>query len=129
MKKILFVILAGLACLFALNALAANTVTPTTPVYFVQISSIDSDWDYSDTFASASDGIYVQSIQFNPAATDDELVIKDASDTGAVIMSVKCADAYDQKIKYFYGAQIKPYLDFDQGTFTAGSSVIIHLGR
>ena len=102
----------------------ANTVTQTANV--VTISSIDSDWSWSDTF-SGRDSILVDSIQFTPAATDDACIIKNVSDAGASIFNAKSADAYDQKVKYFHGVPLSPVLDFSAGTFTAGSSVTIIL--
>jgi len=48
---------------------------------------------------------------------------------GPEIFNALCADAYDQKIKYFHGENKKPFLDFAEGVYTAGTRVIIELSE
>lgn len=47
------------------------------------------------------DGKTLKSIQFVPSALDDEMVVREGSATGRIIMKVKAASVYDTKIKYF----------------------------
>ena len=49
-----------------------------------------------------ADGITVKSIQFVPSALDDILIVREEGATGRIIMKVKAASEYDQKIKYFF---------------------------
>lgn len=110
-------------CIAAGDIDAANTVTRTGNV--IEISNIDSDWAWSDTFPSYST-IRVMSIQFNGGLTDDQCVIKEASDTGAAMFDVTVQDTYDQRLKPF-GVRLRPVLDFSAGQYSSGSSVIIIL--
>lgn len=102
----------------------ANTLTPSTSNPDVlEISDIDSDWLWSDTFDN--NDVRIISIQFSPAAADDICIIKEGSDAGAPIFDVKCADEYDQRIEYLHKAPRRPVLDFSAGTYTAGSKIKI----
>lgn len=102
----------------------SNTVTLKNRT--IEISAIDSDWSWSDNFADR-DMIPINFIQFNPAAVSDKCVVKEGSDAGPASFYATCASADDQKRAYYYGCPMQPVLDFDAGTFTAGSSVIIQL--
>lgn len=95
----------------------------------IRITDIDSDWSWTDLSPKRGDanGVRVASIQFNPAAVNDECFIKEGTDAGPEMFYALCADAYDQRIKYFNGQLKRVLLDFSAGTFTAGSSVIIEL--
>lgn len=105
----------------------ANTINQEG--YTVEISSIDSDWTWTDTFTDAryANGIRINYIQFCPAAADDACSIKEGADTGPQFFRCSAADANAQKLVNYHGAMKKPVLDFSAGTFTAGSSVIIEL--
>ena len=105
---------------------AANTITHSGNV--IEITNIDSDWTWTDTLTALTDGIWVKSIQFNPGATDDVLVIKEGSDTGPKILYFKCVDTYDQRCKYFNhrnNVLLKPVFDYSDSTISAGASIII----
>ncbi len=49
----------------------------------------------------ASDGHAIKSIQFNPSATGDKMVIREGSLTGPIFFECTCTDIYDNKCKYF----------------------------
>jgi len=99
----------------------ANTVLRTGPV--VHISAIDSDWLWSDTFASMN-AIPVHSIQFNGAAQADRCIIKEGSAAGAIFFDFTADNVYDQHPLYLNGLQMRPVLDFSAGVFTENSTVI-----
>lgn len=103
----------------------ANTIVKKGLI--IDITDIDSDWLYSATVNDT--GLFLESIQFDPVQADDECIIKEDGETGAIIFHAKCADAYDQKIKYFHGERKHPFLDFSDGTFTAGTRILIELSE
>jgi hypothetical protein len=106
---------------------AANTITETEN--FITITDIDSDWTWTANFDEYTPwGVPVISIQFKPAAADDQCVILNGSDTASEVFNVTAETAYDQKIQYFHGTPIKLFLDYSAGTYTAGSIVIINIG-
>jgi len=121
MTKYLFIIIAFLT--FAIPCQAGNTVNHVGNV--IEISAIDSDWTWTDTLPERSDGIKVKSIQFNPGAADDVLVIEEASASGPRSVYFKCADTTVQKTKYFDDVKIKPFLDESDCTLSEGATVII----
>ena len=99
--------------------------------FTIEISAIDSDWTWTDTLTDPkfANGVPVNFIQFNPAASNDKCSIKEASDAGPQSYYVKCTADTDQKRAYFYGTKLKPVLDFSAGTFTANSTVIVQLSK
>lgn len=106
---------------------AINEENLTIEIAGTGAAAIDSDWSYA---ADANDrGLYIESIQFCPAAADDKCVIKEGSDAGPEIFNVLCVDAYDQKIKLFHGKKKHPVLDFSAGVYTAGAKVLIELSE
>jgi len=123
MKKILSMVVLLLAlCLMAGGARAANTINQVDGV--VEVSAIDSDWVFTETFSDVTSGMRLISIQFNPGAADDVCVVKNGSDTGPALMNVICMDAYDQRVKYFDSAIRRPYLDYSACTLSSGATVI-----
>jgi len=117
-------ILAGV--LFFNNmVMAANTVSRSGNV--ITISSIDSDWLWSDTFPLLAK-VPVIAIFFKGAAADDACVIKEGSASGPAFFDVKVNDSYDQRQGLYGGAKLRPVLDYSAGTYTAGSTVTIILG-
>jgi len=84
----------------------------------IEITSLVADYDHGSVERIAS-------IIFIPGATDDVLVVKDGSDTGPTVMYVKCADTYDQRVKYFYGQALQPYIDFSECTLSTGHKILI----
>uniref|UniRef100_A0A6M3IPF9 Uncharacterized protein n=1 Tax=viral metagenome TaxID=1070528 RepID=A0A6M3IPF9_9ZZZZ len=93
------------------------------------IEGIAADWSFIVSKPPFwSDLPRIASIQFDPGAAADKLVVKDGSDTGAVRCSFGPVDgAGDQRIKYFFGARFSPYIDFSDCTLSAGHRVIIEL--
>jgi len=106
----------------------ANTVVMNASQTVITISAIDSDWLITDTLSKRHlGGTRVHSIQFNPAAAADKCKVLDGSASGSQLFYALCADNTDQRIKYFPEAEILPFLDFSEGTYTAGSSVVVTL--
>lgn len=114
MKKVIFILLA-IILLFVGPVMAANTITTGNGI--TTLSSIDSDW-------TASDFMWVKSIEFRPGATSDILIIKNGSDAGPQIMNVLSTTG-DTITKYFDGTMLTPMLDISACTITAGGVVII----
>jgi len=117
----------------AMPAWAANTITVSG--HTITIQDIDSNWasatDTTNLTADMRLGLFVSSIYFKPAATNDICLIYDGnSASGTLTFNPKCADAYDERIKY-YPPNVRRtlYLDFTNGTYTAGSVVIIELWK
>ena len=103
----------------------ANTIVKTGLT--IDITDIDEDWLFSATVNDT--GLYISSIQFSPIQTGDKCVIKEGGATGAIIFDALCADAYDHKIKYFHGERKQPFLDFGDGSFAAGTRILIEISE
>jgi len=96
----------------------ANTVT--TEGHFIEVSAMDSDYDFGE-FSRIS------SIQFNPGAAGDTLVVKNGSATGPKMFYAVCTGTDDQRIIYYFGTRCRPYIDYSECTLSVGHSVIINL--
>lgn len=108
----------------------ANTIKLTENA--IHLIAIDADWNWYDTltaFATDKPAIPIHSIQFKPAATGDHCVIKNGSGTAAVIFDKEAADKYDDKVVYFHGEKLKPFLDVGDGSYNAAARVIITLAE
>lgn len=108
----------------------ANTIVFTENV--IDLIDIDTDWNWYDTlpaFATSKVGISIHSIQFKPAATGDHCVIKNGSATAAVIFDKEAENQYDDKVVYFHGEELKPFLDVGDGTYNAAARVIILIAK
>jgi len=81
----------------------------------IRITAIDAtDWIWTDNFPNATNGLYIYSIMFSPAATNDECTFRLGSSTGNVLFHSKGASAYDEFIHYFPpGIPYKLYFDSD----------------
>ena len=120
--------------LFVPSIYAANSIVVTG--HTITISSIDEAWSSAtDTTNLTTDqnlyGLYVHSIEFHPAATDDELIVYSGKSTsGSLTFHPVCADKYDERVKY-YPSDVRRhlYLDYTNGTYTAGSVIIIELWK
>ena len=121
MKKFLFITFLIFFLFSTWAAYAENTINRRGNA--ITISSIDSDWSWSDTFPNYA-RIKIVSIQFNGGAADDQCVIKNQLDTGPHIFDVTVADTYDQRYKLYMGTSLQPVLDYDAGTYSAGATVI-----
>jgi hypothetical protein len=93
----------------------ANTINRMDPV--VVITEIDSDWSGPKKS--------LNSIQFNPGAANDILVIKERDENGPIIFKTKADSASDEVIKYFHGLALEPFLDVSACTLSAGHMVIL----
>lgn len=124
MKRKFLVAIFSVAVLFGSVAWGANTITNGKNTTI--LSAIDSDYSFTTRFGTTTqsrEGVRVHAIMFFPAATDDVCSIEDAT-TGAVIFYAKAADAYDARVLYLNGVKIRPMMDFSDGTYTAGSTVV-----
>ena len=75
-----------------------------------------------------ADGQKVRSIQIIPAATNDEVTVREEDATGRIITKLTCADVYDTKVKYFNQnpeRKRKLYVKSDEGT--ADAMMIVEL--
>jgi hypothetical protein len=103
-------------------AYAVNTIRSSPGA--IELTAIDSDWSYTDTY------VQIHSVIFIPAALDDRCIIRDGSATGAVFFdSNKAIDAYDAKRIQYDGVKFKPFLAVGDGQYGAAARVIIILNR
>jgi hypothetical protein len=93
------------------------------------ITAIAADWSYNVSKPPFWEDLpRIASIQFDPGAAADVLVIKDGSDAAATRCSLGPVDGQgDQRIKYFFGARFVPYIDFSECTLSADHRVTIEL--
>jgi len=118
-------------CFIAIPAWAANNIEVSG--HTIEISSIDSAWVSStDTKLSANQrlyGLYIHSIYFKPAATDDECTVYIGSSTAGILsFSFLCADKYDERIKYF-PPNVRNHIYIADTDPTAGSIIVIDLWK
>ncbi len=102
----------------------ANQVDRTKNV--ITISSIDSDWSWSDTFPNYNE-VRLQQIRFYPGAVDDVCIIKEGSDSATAAHVFEYTASVDTlpAVDYYHGTGSSPVLDFSAGTYSSGSSVTI----
>ena len=105
----------------------ANTVK--RDQHELELSEIDSDWDFSDTYTDKvwQRGINVHSIRFNPVATDDKCVIFSSSavtSSAAAIFYATGADVYDDRVQYYYGKKMKLFLDYSAGSYSSANTSV-----
>jgi len=93
-----------------------------------EISAINANVLWSTMFDDSPDGLYLHFIQFNPAAEDDSLTVRNGA-TGPVIFYTKCTGDNDQRIVYYQGVHLSPVIDYAASTLTAGASVLICRAR
>lgn len=93
----------------------ANTTSSSG--FVTNISEMDSDW--TGEYAS------LQSIQFNPGATSDVLVVKHKDASGPIIFKTTADSASDEVIKYFHEVGLQPFIDYSACTLSAGHFVIV----
>lgn len=121
-KVVLFIMLAVL--LFTPSALA---ITATRNGNVVELTTIDADWNWFDTFPDNRNGIEVQTILFRPSGTNDVLVIEEATPDGPTIMYVRCNDTYDQRVLYLNGSKVRPLLDYSDCTISTPADASLHI--
>jgi len=105
----------------------ANTFTKSS--FCLNISALNSDWLWSETWPGHDRGVPVWSIHFLAAAANDKCFIKDGSLTGPIVFHRLAVAIGDQVPSYFGGGLIRLALDFSDGTYNAASVVIITLDR
>lgn len=96
----------------------SNTVTTTGPV--ITISDIGEDYDLGDYLP-------MHSIRFN-AAGSDTCVIKNGDENGATIFKATC-EADEDRIQYYHGQSLRPFLDYSAGSYSTDTEVTIILQR
>lgn len=94
---------------------------------FVELSALDSDWTWTETFPGALNGIAIEYIAFLAIGDGDKLSIKEGSATGPHIYPPRCVKAQGPLDPLYVNGTCKPVLDYDKGTFSSGASVIIKL--
>lgn len=96
----------------------------------LELSSIAADWDYKASRPTDWPIIpRLLSITFVPGAAADRIVVKEEDDAGPTVFDVTCENTYDQRVKYFHGGRVIPFIDFGDCTFSAGHKVTIQLWR
>ena len=82
-------------------------------------------WTWQDTSHGWGDVAFVKlsRILWVPNAADDVICVKNFSTSGPIIFYAKAADAYDQRIVYFYGEKVRPVID---QSVTTGANQVIH---
>jgi hypothetical protein len=95
----------------------------------LELTEIAADWDYSASRPPNWPNLpRISSIHFDPAAANDKLVVKDGTEDGPRRCVLgPCDNANDQRIKYFHGARLSPFIDFSECVLTAGHRVTIEL--
>lgn len=96
----------------------------------LEITGIAADWDYKTSKPiNWPDIPRLNSIQFNPGAASDCLVVKEKDEDGPKIFYALCENTNDQRVKYYHGNRKIPFIDHGDCTFTGTYSVIIELWR
>ena len=109
----------------------ANTINPAAGSdieKFIEITAIDSDWTWTDTFPGAHNGIAVEFIAFSSGDSDgDYCSIKDQGATGPSIFPPQAQKTQGPAQIVYYNDSIKPFLDQSACNLTTGHSLIIKL--
>jgi hypothetical protein len=114
----------------------ANTTT--IDGNFLTITVLDADWSLASPgtvvrgnglTASVANlatlgGIFLKSIQFHPSAASDVMIIHNEHNDGAELFYASCTAATDERIKYFNGNLVNPFIDITDCTIgTTGAKV------
>lgn len=105
----------------------ANTITRSKNA--VQLSSIDSNWLWSDSFPGYDNGLHMVTVVFETGITSNNtLILREGSTTGPQILGVTLAnDSFDTY--FFHGALLRPVMLFSEQTFTSGATFSICFER
>ena len=128
MKKLIKLLIIATVLAFSSYA-SANTFNVTNLSCGIQITACDTLWTWTTHFTEPqhAGGIKVDYIFFTPGATGDIVTIHDGSAAGPVIARFVAADIYDQRIIYFFGERIRPYLATPAGAPNAAAFITIKL--
>lgn len=131
MKRLFAYLIVLLSILFTVQV--AHAITATLSGNVIELTTLDADWSWSDTFTGGTqnrEGIKIQSIQINPSATDDIIIIEEGSAAGPrLLVPLKFLDTYDQRAKDYNGVRLKPFFDYSDSTIgtPANASITIIL--
>ena len=129
MKKFILGVLLAVFLSLPYQVFAVNTFNVTQLPMGIQITACDTAWTWTTHFTlnRHARGIKVDYILFTPGATGDIVTIHDGSAAGPVIARFVAADIYDQRILYFHGAMIRPYLAAPAGGVNAAAFIFIKI--
>jgi len=93
----------------------------------IQITGLDADWTLAtDLVTYAASGILITSIQFNPSATNDRMIIHDGGIDAVQPFNVICGSSADIKIKYFNSPDFMwPVIDITDCTLSVAASAMV----
>jgi len=106
-----------------------TTTTVTRSTHCIELSTLASDWLWTDTFPGNAHGIPVWSIHFVATAAADKCILQEDSITGPWVFHRIATAVGDQVPSYFGGRLLKLVLDFSSGIYTALSCIIIILDK
>jgi hypothetical protein len=106
--------------------MTANTTTMKgRTIHIVLAGDVDWSWNSSTEITSAPqlddlsalNGLFVDSITFDPNAAGDKVSVRENSLSGPIIFHASGGDTYDQRTKYFYGKEFNGlFIDKDDVT-------------
>ena len=110
----------------------SSNVTVSKNVISITRPGASTDWGLHTLSSTAhldrlEPGIPINRIVMTPGASRDIIVIKDNNKNGVEVCRLECASSYDQKVEYFYGQRIKPYIDVSACTHGQTSSSILKI--
>jgi len=89
----------------------------------VNVSGLAADWVFPRV------GNYFDSLQFNPGAISDRLIVRDGSATGDIIFDSKASLDGTPMARAFGGQFFKPYIKLSECVLSAGYLVIFIIDR
>ena len=99
----------------------------------LEITGLDADWWWKidlPAFIRNPSGIWIHSIQFNPGAADDRMIIRIGTLAAPPIFDMTCASSSDSKIKHLTSKALqRPVIDISECVFTnpANAKVFIEV--
>jgi hypothetical protein len=98
----------------------------------ITITGLDADWLYTTDGGFDSEvGLMCKSIQFNPGAAADRMIIRDGGLDSAKVFDSGPAAGTVPIVEYLDGKWVRPVIDISDCTLGAGTlancEVIIHL--
>jgi len=95
----------------------------------LEITGIVGDWDYAtEKPDSWPDNPRLASISLHPGGAD-VLIVRQRRVGAVRRVHWSCADTNDDRVKYFHGTRVVPFIDESECTLNAGHVVIIELWR